>query len=94
VVYICLDNPEQSIQRIHERVAQGGHYVPDKDVRRRYARSLSNLTQIIKITHETLAYDNSGAEPILMIEMRTGSVIRKVSELPLWARDLLQAIRL
>lgn len=40
--YICLDNPERSIQRVRERVAQGGHDVPDADVRRRYARSLAN----------------------------------------------------
>lgn len=42
LVYICLDSPEKSIQRVHERVAQGGHDVPDHDIRRRYARSLSN----------------------------------------------------
>jgi hypothetical protein len=50
LVYICLDNPEQSIQRVHERVAQGGHNVPDDDVRRRYTRSLSNLRQVVSTT--------------------------------------------
>jgi predicted ABC-type ATPase len=94
LVYICLDSPEQSIQRIRERVAQGGHDVPDEDVRRRYARSLSNLKQIIRITNESLVYDNAGPEPRLIIEMRTGVVISEASELPSWACNLLQAIRL
>jgi predicted ABC-type ATPase len=34
-------------QRIAERVAQGGHYVPAEDVRRRYFRGLSNLEQVL-----------------------------------------------
>ena len=43
LVYVCLDNPERSIQRVRERVAQGGNDVPDADIRRRYNRSLLNL---------------------------------------------------
>jgi len=74
-------------------VAQGGHNVPDEDVRRRYARSLSNLKQIIKITSETLVYDNSGAEPALMIELRGGIVVSEISEMPSWARSLLETLR-
>ena len=61
--YICLDNPERSIQRVRERVAQGGHDVPDADVRRRYARSLANACQVLRMVHQGLVFDNSGAEP-------------------------------
>jgi predicted ABC-type ATPase len=61
--YICLDNPERSIQRVRERVAQGGHDVPDSDVRRRYGRSLPNASQALRIMHQGLVFDNSGAEP-------------------------------
>lgn len=43
LVYICLDDPERRVQRVRERVAQGGHDVPDGDIRRRYWRSLANL---------------------------------------------------
>ena len=38
--YICLDNPERSIQRVRERVAQGGHDVPDADIRRRHGQQV------------------------------------------------------
>jgi predicted ABC-type ATPase len=93
LVYICLDSPERGIRRVHERVAQGGHNVPDEDVRRRYARSLSNLKQIIKITSETLVYDNSGTEPALMIEFRGGIVVSEISDIPSWARSLLETLR-
>jgi predicted ABC-type ATPase len=46
--YICLDNPERSIQRVRERVAQGGPDVPDADVRRRYTRSLKNASHVLQ----------------------------------------------
>lgn len=39
IVFITLDSPALCIARIRERVAQGGHYVPDEDVRRRFGRA-------------------------------------------------------
>jgi predicted ABC-type ATPase len=93
-VYVCLDTPEQSIQRVHERVAQGGHSVPDHDVRRRYWRSLSHLKQVVSRVNEIVIYDNSGPEPRLIIEIRSGSVVNKASQLPIWARKLVEDIYL
>lgn len=39
MVFVTLDSPELCIARIRERVAQGGHFVPDDDVRRRFYRA-------------------------------------------------------
>lgn len=63
LVYIFVDDPELSIQRVRERVAQGGHDVSDEDVRRRYSRSLANPRPTIRLVHEAVVYDNSGPEP-------------------------------
>jgi len=87
--YICLDNPERSIQRVRERVAQGGHDVPDLDVRRRYARSLANAGPVLRLVHQGLVFDNSGAEPRPVFEMRGGRVINLTDEIPEWAESLL-----
>ncbi|MDD3354683.1 hypothetical protein [Zoogloea sp.] len=38
VVLVFLDSPELCLRRIAERVAQGGHDVPEQDVRRRFLR--------------------------------------------------------
>ena len=88
--YICLDNPERSIQRVRERVAQGGHDVPDADVRRRYARSLSNARPVLRIVHQALVFDNSGAEPRRVFEMRKGQLLDIADEIPPWAGALLE----
>jgi len=43
VVLVFVDSPEVCIARIRARVARGGHFVPDDDVRRRFGRSLRNF---------------------------------------------------
>lgn len=41
--YLWLSSPTQAIARVRQRVQQGGHHVPDADVRRRFERSLLHL---------------------------------------------------
>ncbi|MFQ3578613.1 MAG: AAA family ATPase, partial [Bacteroidales bacterium] len=43
LVYVFLYSPKVCIERIKERVLKGGHFVPDKDVERRYYRSKENF---------------------------------------------------
>ena len=38
--FLWIPTPELAIARIKERVAEGGHYVPAEDVRRRFVRVL------------------------------------------------------
>ena len=61
MVYICVETPLLSIERIKIRVLKGGHHVPDDDVMRRFTRSKINFWK----TYRTLVdsweiYDNSG----------------------------------
>lgn len=88
LVYICVDNPERSIQRVRERVAQGGHDVPDDDIRRRYKRSLLNLPRVLKVVDQAVVYDNSGAEPRLVLETRSGAIILDAIDHSAWARPM------
>lgn len=39
LIFVTLDSPDLSIARIRERVANGGHHVPDEDVIRRFGRA-------------------------------------------------------
>jgi len=43
IIYFFVDNPEVCINRIKIRVSNGGHSVPDEDVKRRYFRSKNNF---------------------------------------------------
>jgi predicted ABC-type ATPase len=89
LVYVCVDSPDRNIQRVRERVAEGGHDVPEADVRRRYTRSLANAREMLRIVHEALVYDNSSTEPRSVFEMREGRVSHMADEIPSWAVALL-----
>jgi predicted ABC-type ATPase len=36
VVYLWLSSPELALARVRQRVAAGGHHIPERDVRRRW----------------------------------------------------------
>jgi len=63
LIYVVLDSPERSIERIKLRVAKGGHHVDDDDVRKRYGRSLYQLRWFLDQADRAWIYDNSGAAP-------------------------------
>lgn len=46
LVYVFLDDLELCKKRITARVKKGGHFVPEKDVERRFYRSFSNFRKI------------------------------------------------
>lgn len=48
IVFIFVEKPSVSIERIRERVLKGGHNVPDEDVIRRFSRSKNNFWSIYK----------------------------------------------
>ncbi|MEO0612796.1 MAG: zeta toxin family protein [Pseudomonadota bacterium] len=41
--YIRLTDVEQSIDRVRQRVTSGGHDIPERDLRRRFSRSVANF---------------------------------------------------
>lgn len=85
LIYVGVDNVQNSIERVAQRVAAGGHNVPEADIRRRYARSLANLPMAIQQADYASIFDNStrvGYRKILTIE--NGKVTEQVSELPEW----------
>jgi len=67
IVYLRLPSPQIALKRIAERVKQGGHNVPARDVFRRFARSWNNFCAVYRQLADTWAvYDNSGEVPRLL----------------------------
>lgn len=88
--YVGVDNVQTSIERVAQRVAAGGHNVPEEDIRRRYARSLANLPIALQQADYASIFDNSirvGYRKILTIE--NGKVTEQASELPEWIKTSL-----
>jgi predicted ABC-type ATPase len=74
LIYIGIDNPEINIRRVRERVARGGHHVPTEDIRRRYERSLNNLSAAVDIANRVTIYDNSDRQFSLVATVENGVV--------------------
>jgi len=74
LIYVVLDSPERSIERIKLRVVKGGHNVPDDKVRKRYRGSLAQFPWFLEQADEAWIYDNSGATPKQIGEKHDGVV--------------------
>ncbi len=69
LIFLSLVSPEEAIARIAERVAQGGHHVPDDVVRRRFAAGLLNFETLYRYeVNFWRRYNNSGQAPVLIEE--------------------------
>ena len=59
MVFIRIDSPETSKQRVSMRVMQGGHDVPDDKLEFRFARTLANLRRAIPLLPVVVVFDHS-----------------------------------
>lgn len=65
--FLELPSAEVAIARVAERVRQGGHYIPDAVVRRRFTAGRSNFDELYKNLVDGWAlYENSGTAPRLL----------------------------
>ena len=91
--YVCLDSPDQALYRIRNRVALGGHDVPEPDVRRRFARSLAHLPAGIARSDEARLYDNTDPDrPHREIALLMGANWWTAERLPGWVTAALSRL--
>lgn len=65
--FLALPDAEAAVDRVSERVKQGGHDIPEPVIRRRFAAGLDNFRHHYKARVDVWAlYDNSGPEPVLL----------------------------
>ena len=65
--FLRLPDAVTAISRVAERVRQGGHYIPDDVIRRRFTAGLHNFESAYKSAVDTWAeFDNVGEEPALL----------------------------
>jgi predicted ABC-type ATPase len=67
LMFLSLPSPESAIARVAERVRQGGHDVPERTIRRRFASGRRNFERVYRqIVDAWSLYDNSGPTPRLL----------------------------
>ncbi len=90
-VYIHLESAQLNLARVSQRVTAGGHGVPEEKVRSRLPRTLEHVRRTVPLATELRLLDNSFREsPFREIALvRKGALVRGVSPLPDWARQIL-----
>ncbi len=69
LLYVWVPDPSLSVMRVASRVREGGHFVPDDDVQRRWARSLNNFFELYQpLTTQWQVYDNTSGSGKLVAE--------------------------
>lgn len=69
LMFLELPSVELAIQRVRQRVAQGGHNIPEDDIRRRFNRGLVNFrSQYRDLVDAWQRFDASQWPPILIAE--------------------------
>jgi predicted ABC-type ATPase len=65
--FLSLPNADMAVQRVAERVRQGGHHIPEDTIRRRFDSGLQLLrTAYQPLVDQWAVYDNAGDEPQLI----------------------------
>lgn len=84
LVFFWLNSPELAIQRVAERVKNGGHNIPIEVIRRRYKRGISNLFQLfMPVCDYWLLIDNSDNDMIIVADGEL-HVTKEIKNNELW----------
>lgn len=72
LIFLWLSTPDLAVERVARRVVQGGHFVPEVVVRKRYFLGLKNLLNYyLPIADHALMLDNSSVDSTSIIAKKT-----------------------
>ena len=65
--FLSLPSADMAVQRVAERVRQGGHNIPEATIRRRFEAGRRLLAEVCQpLVDQWVLYDNAGESPLLM----------------------------
>jgi predicted ABC-type ATPase len=91
LVFIGIDGPQTSQERVDIRVSKGGHDVPADKIRERYMRTMENLKRAFRDVGNIRVYDNSDLEsPYRLVASKDGGgEVAAHRPTPAWLKPLL-----
>lgn len=85
--FVATENPVINVNRIKERVALGGHDVPEEKTRSRYLRSMEQVRYALPYLNRAYFFDNSTQQSLYLAEYESEVGFTLHSELlPSWFR--------
>lgn len=85
LTFLWLPSPDLAVKRVAQRVAQGGHNIPENIIRRRYYSGLSNLVNLyLPLSDSAIILDNSIDELSKVIARKNYLDGFKIEEQIIW----------
>jgi len=76
IFFLWIPDSQLSIERIKERVLEGGHDIPAQDVRRSFGRSIANFFELYKpLSDSWIIFNNAGITPDLIAKNQDGKLV-------------------
>ncbi|MBL8309526.1 MAG: hypothetical protein JNL19_03790 [Burkholderiales bacterium] len=100
VWFAGLASAELHLQRVRERVAAGGHDIPEQRIRERYTSSRQNLIRLVPHLASLRVYDNSqdndpklgrAPTPLPVLHMENRRLRYLTANVPPWAKAIAMA---
>lgn len=57
--YVGVADAQTAIERVANRVKNGGHGIPDEVIKKRYSQSLENLAKVMQLCDQAIIFDNT-----------------------------------
>lgn len=87
--YIATEDPAINVQRVKNRVADGGHDVPEKKIVSRYHRSLQLVNAALRHTNRGFFFDTSEEDAWYFAEATDAQVLHLIdNEMPNWFQPI------
>jgi predicted ABC-type ATPase len=92
LLVVAVDDASQLLERVARRVSEGGHPVPIQRILARYPRTLTNLSQAVRLADAAVLYDSSdpASGTQKAVALCKGAWTQElVTPLPAWALQVL-----
>jgi predicted ABC-type ATPase len=76
LIFVALATPDLHVLRVRQRVALGGHHIPEDVIRRRYRVVFSNLAECLRLSETILIFDNSADGARLVMDIEGPRIVR------------------
>lgn len=93
LIFLCLNSIEEAKKRVAIRVENGGHFVPEREIERRYYDGFNNLNSFFDYFNYVDLYDTSKylEKPSHILSIESGN-ISSISYIPDYLNNLISDI--
>lgn len=90
VVFVLTCDVEINVDRVKNRVRNGGHDVPEDKIRSRYKKSLLNLSELLKFADVVNVIDNSSDKAEMLLSLKDNQI--KIYKCKSWSEESIKKL--